>query len=159
MGPAGPAGAGGSSFSEVFIQTRGEWGAPYVTVSGALNPTIMPIVDQTSAPGLYNPTTGYFTVPSTGTYLFSWSARFFWRDANATTNHPGADVGLYLNDSTALALAQTGSTAAIGMNRWQITAKSWIVKLTAGDRLSLRCRDGGVTLYLHQIDMQGMRIA
>jgi hypothetical protein len=91
--------------------------------------------------------------------MFSWSARFYWRDGNNTTSHPGTDVTLFLNDSTALAYAQTGSSAAIGMNRWQIAAKSWIVKLTAGDRISLRCRDGGVPLYLHQIDMQGMRIA
>ena len=75
-GPAGPAGAGGSSFSEVFFQCSGVWSYPYQAVSGTLNPTIMPTVDQTSAAGLYNPSTGYFTVPSAGTYLFSWSARF-----------------------------------------------------------------------------------
>ena len=90
--------------------------------------------------------------------MFSWSARFFWNSSNAT-NHPNADVTLFLNDSTALALAQTGASAVIGRDRWQVTAKSWIVKLIAGDRLSLRCRDSGVPLALHQIDMQGMRIA
>ena len=143
----------------MFFQCRGQWDYPYQAVSGTLNPTIMPTVDQTSAAGLYNPATGYFTVPSAGTYVFSWSARFYWHSTNSTTNHPGGEVALFLNDSTAIVQGWTGASAVIGRDRWQVMSKSWVVKVVAGDRLALRCRDGGVPLALHYIDMQGMRIA